>query len=206
MSRPDGLLQPPAQIFEAKPQPRLLNHLPQHRLAAGRKALLQPIATRHEVVNSHIAAERLPNRQRVRNVARPLARIGVVKPALIGIDPPAMAEIVKVADGALAGARLDHLYIARGKAALDQAPVKPLEERAGERVHTVAALPRRAVQSLHRREPELRLGLGRRLPQLHRTVAREMTQRAMQLLTGVGAQHRVEIAVAVGQAAQFDAV
>ncbi len=111
-------------MLETKGQARLLNDLPQHRLAPGRKAFLQPIAPGHEIVNERAGAKGVSDRQGVRNDPGPLAAIGIGEPALVRIHPLAEAKIVEVAQDPVAGAGSQELGPAFGEATLDQQPVE----------------------------------------------------------------------------------
>jgi len=75
-----------SELFQSKHQTRLLNDLPQHRLAAGRETLLQPIAPGHEIIHSRARFEGMLYRQSMGKDPRPLAPIGVIKSALVSVD------------------------------------------------------------------------------------------------------------------------
>src|SRR5215813_1399993 len=60
-SSDDRALETTGQVFEAKRQPRLLNDLPQHRLAVGRKTLFEPIASSHEIVDPGARLKCMPD-------------------------------------------------------------------------------------------------------------------------------------------------
>jgi hypothetical protein len=80
------MLHPAGEVFHTKHKSRLLDYLPQHRLAPGRKTLLQPITPRHEIVYARAHSKRVPNRQGMRDDPGPLPSIAIVEPALISID------------------------------------------------------------------------------------------------------------------------
>src|SRR5215471_11097643 len=80
-----SLLQPTCEVLQPKGEPRLLNDLPQHRLAPGRKTRLQAIAPCHEIVDLRPGPEGVPDRQEVCDKTRPLAAVGIVEPALVSI-------------------------------------------------------------------------------------------------------------------------
>src|SRR5271167_1485051 len=99
---PHPLLQTAGEMFEAKGETRLVDHLPQHRFAPGGKAFLQPVTASHEIVNPHARAEGASDRQRMGDDPGALAPIGVGEPALIGIDMAVAAKIIEIADDPLA--------------------------------------------------------------------------------------------------------
>jgi hypothetical protein len=140
-SLPHRAFQPLAQMFKAEPQAWLLHHSPYHRHAAGRKALFKTVASGHEIIDLHTALGGMANRQRVRKIARPFARIGIVEPALIGVYPPPAPKVIKIADNPFTGPGLDQLNPALVKTALDQPSVKALEKWPAERMRSAAALP-----------------------------------------------------------------
>src|SRR6516165_1228204 len=126
----DRVLEAAAEVLEAKDEARLLEDLPQHRLAEGREAFLQPIATGHEIINPGAGLEGVPDRQGVGDETWPFVPIAVGETALIGVNAVAEPKIVKIADDPVAGASSQQLGSAFGKAALDQQPVEGLEELA----------------------------------------------------------------------------
>ena len=85
-----GALQAAAVILQSKRQARLLDDLPQHRLATGREAFLQPIVPCHEIIDRvrptgkprGSPAHALPRRAGLR-------RSSYGEPALVGIDASA---------------------------------------------------------------------------------------------------------------------
>src|SRR5262249_5811301 len=136
-----GALQAARQALDAEGEARLSHHLPQHRLAPRRKALLQPVAPGHEVVDLCARPKSAPNRQGGRDHPRPLAPVGIVEAALIGVYAVTEPEIVKVPDDPIAGADSEELDPARGEIAPDQQNMKRLEKPRCERMRLAAAGP-----------------------------------------------------------------
>ena len=129
------------EMFEAKRQARLLDDLPQHRLATGRETLLQPVAARHEIIDGDAGTVCLTDRHRMDDrtgTGRPFV---VRESALVGVDVVAQPKIIQIADYASAGAGSEELYRACGKTALDQVKMKRLEKRAGEGVRLAPPRP-----------------------------------------------------------------
>src|SRR6516162_3259485 len=206
LSRDNRVLEATAEVFLAKGQARLLKDLPQHRFAPRRKAFFEPIASRHEIVNSGSRLKRVSDSQRMSDDPRPFPPIGIGEPTLIRINPVCEPKIIKVADDAVPGGGFEELRPAPGKAALYQQPVERLEEPAGERMFLAATLPGSTMQRFQLGEEAERLCRCRCCAQLQRAAVLEISQGAAKLLAGIGAQHRVELALTRRQQTKIEGI
>src|SRR5215472_14917464 len=142
----------------------------------------------------------------MRDHTGPLAPRGPGKPALIGINPTSLPKVVEIADYPLAGRCFEELDSTIVKAAFDQPPMEGLKECAGEGVHLPPPHPRGAMQRLQFSEKLQRLLKRRCRSQTERASALEIPKGAAELLTGVGAQHRVKFAVARRQQRKINGI
>src|SRR5262249_28949626 len=84
--------------------------------------------------------------------------------------------------------------------------MKRLEEFAGKGMRSAAPLPRGTMPHPHRIEKGHGFRYGCPSCQAQLTESFEITQRAPELLARIGAQHRIELAVACRQAAEIDRI
>src|SRR5579875_987636 len=83
-------------------EPRLAQHLPDERITQGREVLLEPVRAGKKVVEPRPAGRVMRDGQRMADDAGAQAALAVVEAALIGIDDAAAAEIVEIANRAIA--------------------------------------------------------------------------------------------------------
>src|SRR5216683_2552270 len=201
-----SVLQAAAEALQAESQARLLKDLPQHRLAPGTEAFLQPVTSGHEIIDCGPRPEGMPDGQGMDDDAGPFSPIGVSKPALIRINPASQSKIVEITDDPVAGGGSEQLGAALGETALDQQPVERLEEGAGERVGFAPAFPPGAMQYFQRSEEIRCLRCAHRLVQPQRAGTLELPKRPSELLARVGAEHWIEFTAARQQQTEIDGV
>src|SRR5439155_3845266 len=128
----------------------------------GRVALLQPAATREQIVSGCAGMVSITDRERVRDCTGTGSRLAIGESALICVYMIRKPKVVQIADQARTGARSEDLNRAIADMPIDQLMMKHLEERLTERVRLPAALPSGNVQFLQSGKKFVRLGrIGR---------------------------------------------